>query len=52
MINLTYTDKNGVEWINVPSVNKYGSRRLSLPKSESYKLDIFIPELSEAPNSQ
>lgn len=52
VINLTYTDKNGVEWINVPSVNKYGSRRLSLPKSESYKLDIFIPELSEAPNSQ
>jgi len=52
VINLTYTDKNGVEWINVPSVNKYGSRRLSLPQSENYKFDLFIPELSEDPNSQ
>ena len=51
-INLTYTDKDGIEWIQ--SLSNFGSGygELSLPKSESYKLDLFIPELSEAPNSQ
>lgn len=53
-INLTYTDKDGIEWIQSLSNVRAGTEplHLLLPKSESYKLDLFIPELSEAPNSQ
>lgn len=53
-INLTYTDKDGIEWIQSLSNVRPGTEplQLPLPKSESYKLDLFIPELSEDPNSQ